>query len=109
MQVRIADPAGYCYGVNRAVRKAEQALDEGKPVATLGPIIHNTDVVNALQKRGARIISEVSELHPGEYVVIRSHGVARRVYDEIHEKGNPVIDATCPYVKRIHHIVAEET
>ncbi len=109
MQVRIADTAGYCYGVNRAVRKAEQALDEGKSVATLGPIIHNTDVVNALQERGARIISEVSELKPGEYVVIRSHGVARNVYDEIHMKGNPIIDATCPYVKRIHHIVAEET
>lgn len=109
MQIRTAKSAGFCYGVSRAVKKAEQALDEGKPVATLGPIIHNTDVVNAMQERGARIISKVSELKSGEYVVIRSHGVAKNIYDEIHVLGNPVIDATCPYVKRIHDIVAEET
>lgn len=109
MQIRTAKSAGFCYGVSRAVKKAEQALAEGKSVATLGPIIHNTDVVNAMQERGARIISKVSELKPDEYVVIRSHGVAKNIYDEIHALGNPVIDATCPYVKRIHDIVAEET
>lgn len=62
-----------------------------------------------MQSRGARIIQDVSELRPEEYVVIRSHGVPKAVYDQIHSLGNPVLDATCPFVKRIHNIVAEET
>ena len=86
-----------------------KALDEEKPVATLGPIIHNTDVVNDMIAKGARVIQDVSELRPDEYVVIRSHGVEKTVYDEIHALGNPVIDATCPFVRRIHQIVAKET
>ena len=86
-----------------------QALKQHKPVATLGSIIHNTDVVKDMQSRGARIIQDVSELRPNEYVVIRSHGVPKAVYDQIHLLGNPVLDATCPFVKRIHKIVAEET
>lgn len=109
MNIKTAKSAGFCYGVNRAVNKVDKALAEGKPVATLGPIIHNTDVVNDMQERGARIISQVSELRPEEYVVIRSHGVGKNIYDEIRALGNPVIDATCPYVKRIHDIVAKET
>ena len=86
-----------------------KALEQHKPVATLGPIIHNQDVVNDMQRKGARIIQDVSELHPGESVVIRSHGVEKAVYDKIAALGNPVIDATCPFVRRIHKIVADET
>ena len=109
MKIKVAESAGFCFGVNRAVNMVYQALEQHKPVATLGPIIHNTDVVNDMKTRGARIIQDVSELRPDEYVVIRSHGVEKAVYDRIHALGNPVIDATCPFVRRIHKIVAEET
>ena len=108
-KITVSKSAGFCFGVNRAVQMVYQALEEGKKVATLGPIIHNTDVVNDMIARGARIIDDVSELQPGEYVVIRSHGVGSRIYDEIAQRGNPVIDATCPFVSRIHKIAAEKT
>ncbi|MBR7084695.1 MAG: 4-hydroxy-3-methylbut-2-enyl diphosphate reductase, partial [Oscillospiraceae bacterium] len=109
MKIKVAESAGFCFGVDRAVNLVYQALKQHKPVATLGSIIHNTDVVKDMQSRGARIIQDVSELRPNEYVVIRSHGVPKAVYDQIHLLGNPVLDATCPFVKRIHKIVAEET
>ncbi len=108
-KITVSKSAGFCFGVNRAVQMVYQALEEGKKVATLGPIIHNTDVVNDMIARGARIIDDVSELEPGEHVVIRSHGVGSRIYEEIAQRGNPVIDATCPFVSRIHKIAAEKT
>lgn len=108
MQITVSESAGFCFGVNRAVQMVYKALEQGKPVATLGPIIHNNDVVSDMIRRGARIIESPSELQPDEYVVIRSHGVAREVYEEIAALGNPVIDATCPFVKRIHDIVAQK-
>jgi len=109
LQITVAKSAGFCFGVNRAVQMVYEALERSEPVATLGPIIHNKDVVNDMVKRGARIIEDISELRPGEHVVIRSHGVGRQVYEEIAKLGNPVIDATCPFVARIHKIVAEKT
>ena len=108
-KITVSESAGFCFGVNRAVQMVYQALEEGKKVATLGPIIHNTDVVNDMIARGARIIDDVSELEPEEYVVIRSHGVGKDTYDAIEKLGNPVIDATCPFVSRIHKIAAEKT
>ncbi|MCR5717620.1 MAG: bifunctional 4-hydroxy-3-methylbut-2-enyl diphosphate reductase/30S ribosomal protein S1 [Oscillospiraceae bacterium] len=108
-KITVSGSAGFCFGVNRAVNLVYEALSQGKKVATLGPIIHNTDVVNDMSRRGARIISDISELLPDEYVVIRSHGVGRDVYDAIAKLGNPVIDATCPFVSRIHRIAAEKT
>lgn len=108
-KLTVSRSAGFCFGVDRAVQMVYQALEEGKQVATLGPIIHNTDAVNDMIARGARIIHEVSELRPGEHVVIRSHGVGRKVYEEIEKLGNPIIDATCPFVARIHKIAAEKT
>lgn len=108
-KLTVSKSAGFCFGVDRAVQMVYKALEEGKPVATLGPIIHNTDVVNDMISRGARIIDDVSELREGEYVVIRSHGVGRKIYEEIAKRGNPVIDATCPFVARIHKIAAEQT
>ena len=108
-KLTVAKSAGFCFGVNRAVQMVYEALGEGKPVATLGPIIHNTDVVNDMIAKGARVIDDVDALRPGEYVVIRSHGVERAVYEKIAQRGNPVIDATCPFVRRIHKIVAEKT
>ena len=108
-KVTVAKSAGFCFGVDRAVKMVYEELEKGTKVATLGPIIHNQDVVNDMQKRGARIISSVDELEPDETVVIRSHGVGREVYEQIAEKSSRMLDATCPFVSRIHKIVSEKT
>ena len=108
-EVTVAKSAGFCFGVDRAVKMVYGELEKNTKVATLGPIIHNQDVVNDMQKKGARIVSDVDELEPDETVVIRSHGVGRRIYEKIAEKGNRMLDATCPFVSRIHKIVAEKT
>ncbi len=107
--VTVAKSAGFCFGVDRAVKMVYNELEHNQRVATLGPIIHNTDVVNDMKKRGARVIEDVEELLPGETVVIRSHGVGRDVYDKIAEKGCRMLDATCPFVAKIHKIVDEKT
>lgn len=109
VQITVAKTAGFCFGVDRAVKLVYAELEKGGRVATLGPIIHNADVVNDMIAKGARIVSSVEELEPGERVVIRSHGVGRKIYEQIAEKGNPLIDATCPFVARIHKIVAEQS
>lgn len=108
-KVTVAKSAGFCFGVDRAVKMVYSELERNSGVATLGPIIHNQDVVNDMQKKGARIINSVDELKEGETVVIRSHGVGRDVYREIEKKGNRMLDATCPFVSRIHKIVAEKS
>ncbi len=106
--ITVAESSGFCFGVNRAVKMVYDELSKNTRVATLGPIIHNQDVVSDMEKHGARIINDVSELNKDEVVVIRSHGVAQSVYDAIAEKGNRLIDATCPFVARIHRIVSEK-
>ncbi len=108
-KVTVAKSAGFCFGVDRAVQMVYNELEKGTKVATLGPIIHNQDVVNDMEKRGARIIDSVDELEPDETVVIRSHGVGRDVYEKIRQKGNRMLDATCPFVSKIHKIVARKT
>ena len=108
-KVTVAKSAGFCFGVDRAVKMVYVELEKGTRVATLGPIIHNQDVVDDMTAKGARIISSVDELEEGETVVIRSHGVGREVYRQIEAKGNRMLDATCPFVSRIHHIVSEKT
>lgn len=108
-KITVAKSAGFCFGVDRAVQMVYNELDKGTKVATLGPIIHNQDVVNDMAKRGARIINTVDELQPDETVVIRSHGVGREVYEQIQRKGNRMLDATCPFVSKIHKIVDRKT
>ncbi len=108
-RVTVAKSAGFCFGVDRAVKMVYGELEKNSRVATLGPIIHNQDVVNDMTARGARIINSVDELRDGETVVIRSHGVGREVYEQIAARGNRMLDATCPFVSRIHKIVAEKT
>ncbi|HPY85167.1 MAG TPA: bifunctional 4-hydroxy-3-methylbut-2-enyl diphosphate reductase/30S ribosomal protein S1 [Ruminococcus flavefaciens] len=108
-KVRVAKSAGFCFGVDRAVKMVYNELNTNTKVATLGPIIHNQDVVSDMQAKGARVIESVEELLPDETVVIRSHGVGRDVYEAIERKGNRMLDATCPFVSRIHKIVAEKT
>lgn len=109
-EIKTAKTAGFCFGVDRAVKLVYEELDKhcGK-VATLGPIIHNRDVVEDLKKRGVRIIDKVGELAESEMAVIRSHGVGKNIYNELLQKGNSYIDATCPFVSRIHKIVREKS
>ena len=97
-KVTVAKSAGFCFGVDRAEKMVYSELENNTRVATLGPIIHNQDVVNDMQAKGARIIDNVDELAPDETVVIRSHGVGRDVYEAIEAKGNRMLDATCTFV-----------
>ena len=106
MTVTVAKSAGFCFGVNRAVEMVEQAAKEGKSVATLGPIIHNRHAVSHFEKMGVSVIAAAQQAQPGQTVIIRSHGVAKAVYDELESKGVVIVDATCPFVKRIHGIVS---
>ena len=106
MSVRVAKSAGFCFGVSRAVELVEQAAQAGKQVATLGPIIHNRHVVDKFEKMGIRVINAPEEALPGETVIIRSHGVSRAVYERLENQNVEIIDATCPFVKRIHTIVS---
>ena len=105
MSVTIAESAGFCFGVSRAVDTVEKLAAEGKNVVTLGPIIHNRHVVAKFDAMGVRVIQSPQEAQPGMTVVIRSHGVTRAVCDQLASQGVEVIDATCPFVKRIHNIV----
>ncbi|MCQ2416459.1 MAG: 4-hydroxy-3-methylbut-2-enyl diphosphate reductase [Oscillospiraceae bacterium] len=107
-EIQTAKSAGFCFGVGRAVDLVYQALSEGRRVATLGPIVHNDTVVNDLEKKGARIVSSPSELAPGETLIIRAHGVPKDISRKAIAQGNPVIDATCPFVARIHRIVEQQ-
>ena len=105
MSVRVAKSAGFCFGVNRAVELVEKAANEGKKVVTLGPIIHNRHVVARFQQLGVSVIDSPEAAPEGATVVIRSHGVAKAVYEALEARGVQIIDATCPFVKRIHGIV----
>ena len=107
MSVTVAKNAGFCFGVSRAVELVEQSAASGKQVATLGPIIHNRHVVEKFEKLGVKVIGAPADARPGMTVIIRSHGVAKRVIDELETHQVEIIDATCPFVKRIHGIVAK--
>ena len=106
MSARVAKSAGFCFGVSRAVELVEKAAQEGRKVATLGPIIHNRHVVDKFEKMGVRVIETPEEALPGETVIIRSHGISRAVYERLEAQKVEIIDATCPFVKRIHTIVS---
>ena len=111
MEVIVAKTAGFCFGVKRAVDKVyEQIRHAGKPIYTYGPIIHNEEVVKDLEEKGVRVIEseeELKELHEG-IVIIRSHGVGKHVYDILEANGIEIVDATCPFVKKIHKIAQEQ-
>jgi len=103
--IEIAKTAGFCYGVKRAVDKVYEAIDEGRKIATLGPIIHNRQVVDDLEMRGVRAYDNISEIPDDVAVVIRTHGVKKSIIDAL--SGREFIDLTCPFVAKIHKIVKE--
>ena len=97
--IRLAENCGFCYGVKRAVTMAEKAADSQDLSYTLGPIIHNPQVVGRLEDNGVYAINELSDVEEGT-IIIRSHGVGPEVYEEAETRGLPVIDATCPHVQK---------
>ena len=99
MEVILADDYGFCYGVKRAIKTAKDNVDLSKPVCTLGPIIHNPQMVKALADEGIGTVNSVDEMDCGK-IIIRSHGVGPSVYDAIKAKGLELADATCPHVKK---------
>ena len=109
MEILLAKSAGFCFGVQRAVDTAYEHADE-ENVYTYGQIIHNEEVVGDLTKHGVQVIDSDDELLEikDSKVIIRSHGAEKRIYDILEAGGNTVIDATCPFVKKIHNIVREE-
>ena len=111
MQVTVAKTAGFCFGVKRAVDMVKEQAVSGKKVYTYGPIIHNEEVTNELARMGVQVISEKDEwntLQKGT-IVIRSHGVTRAEEEKMRQLGFEVVDATCPFVKKIHRIVEEQS
>ncbi len=111
-KVTLAKTAGFCFGVQRAVEMVYTEADKGKKVVTLGPIIHNEQVVSDLEKRGVSVIDETALSDEsvdlsGATVVIRSHGVSKSVYEKLRQKKCEIVDSTCPFVKKIHDTVQE--
>lgn len=114
MKVELAACAGFCFGVKRAVDTVCEQLKTGKKIYTYGPIVHNEEVVKDLEAQGVTVLNskeELMNLKPSSdqpvALVIRAHGVPKEIYDVLKEKGMECIDATCPFVKRIHKIVEE--
>lgn len=113
MEVRLAKTAGFCFGVRRAVDTVYEQVNscEGEKIYTYGPIIHNDEVVKDLKSKGVGVLNTLEELEALNegIVIIRSHGVAKKVYDILEKRGVKCVDATCPFVKKIHRIVEKES
>ena len=111
MEITMAKSAGFCFGVKRAVDTVYEQIGTNEKVYTYGPIIHNTEVVEDLAAKGVEVIQSMEQLQSIKdgVVIIRSHGVAKAVYDAIERQGLKCIDATCPFVKKIHKIVSKES
>lgn len=99
MEVFLADEYGFCYGVKRAIKIAKDSIDSSQQVCTLGPIIHNPQMVKSLADEGIGSVKSVDDMNSGK-IIIRSHGVGPKVYAKIKEKGLKLADATCPHVKK---------
>ena len=111
MEIIVADKSGFCFGVKRAVDSVYEQINKGGKIYTFGPIIHNEQVVDELEKQGVGVINSEAELKDVAEgtVIIRSHGVTRHIYELIEKQGLRVVDATCPFVKKIHGIVERES
>ena len=108
-EITLAEKAGFCFGVDRAIKLIEKLASEGRKVATLGPIIHNAQVIEDLEKRGVKVVESPSEVEPDAILVLRTHGVTQEVLREVEESGCEFIDAACPFVKKIHKIVLDNS
>ena len=111
MKIRVAKTAGFCFGVRNALEITEKEWEQNprQALRTYGPLIHNRDVTDDLERRGIQIINEPRQAQPGDRVVIRAHGVGKDVYEQLRQRGAAVVDATCPFVRKIHRIVEEHS
>ncbi len=111
MEVKLATTAGFCFGVKRAVDMVYEQIGKEEPIYTYGPIIHNEEVVKELESKGVKVLNTTDDIRKLEKgtIIIRSHGITKSVYNLIEEQGLNCIDATCPFVKRIHKIVEKES
>jgi len=112
MNVTLAKSAGFCFGVKRAVNMVYEEINKADaPIYTYGPIIHNEEVVKDFKKKGVIVVSDLTELKtlPKGKVIIRSHGISRKEYEHIEENGFEIVDATCPFVRKIHRLVDEHS
>lgn len=110
MEVTVAKSAGFCFGVKRAVDMVYEEAKKNTKVYTLGPIIHNEQVVQDLESKGVQVLHSIDELKEEEdaVVIIRSHGITKQMQDALEKKDISIVDATCPFVKKIHNIVHEK-
>ena len=106
-ELKVAQSAGFCFGVSRSVKMAEQMLSEESSCYSFGELIHNADVVSSLEQKGLRVTNDPGMLGAGDAVIIRSHGITKALCDELAATGAKLVDATCPRVKHIHNIVVE--
>jgi 4-hydroxy-3-methylbut-2-en-1-yl diphosphate reductase len=103
MRVVLAQPRGFCAGVERAIEIVERALEKyGPPIYVRHEIVHNRHVVESLRAKGARFVDELDEIPPGSVTIFSAHGVSSSVESEAADRGLPVIDATCPLVSKVH-------
>lgn len=111
MEIILAKSAGFCFGVKRAVDMVYEKIGCGQDIYTLGPIIHNDEVVGDLKAKGVKVIDDVNDISSikSGTVVIRSHGVSKDTFQILEKSGLNIVDATCPFVKKIHKIVEEES
>ena len=110
MEVTVAKSAGFCFGVKRAVEMVQEEAKKEQKVYTLGSIIHNEQVVEGFAKKGVQVLDSVDELQEDEKatVIIRSHGITKQMFQQLKQKKVRIVDATCPFVKKIHNIVQEK-
>ncbi len=109
MEIRLAKTAGFCFGVNRAVDFIYDMISRGERVCTLGPIIHNPQLIADLEEKGVKAVSSPSQVPENTTVVIRTHGVEKSIVEELERLGIPYIDLTCPFVMKIHRIIRENS
>ena len=113
MEIRLANTAGFCFGVKRAVETVYEQVNicNDEPIYTYGPIIHNDEVIKDMQEKGVEVIQSEEELKQltSGVVIIRSHGVPKRIHKILEERNIRCVDATCPFVKKIHRIVEKES
>lgn len=110
-EVVLSENAGFCFGANRGYNAVKDAISEGIPIYTYGPILNNSFIVKGFEEKGVKVINDLSELDslPKGKIIIRSHGVSKAEYEILSKSGFDIFDATCPFVKRIHRIVEKES
>ena len=109
MEIKLAKTAGFCFGVNRAVDMLYKMVEDGEKVCTLGPIIHNPQVIDDLAEKGVVIIDSEKDVPENTKVVIRTHGVEKQVIDSLKQRNVDYCDATCPFVRKIHKIITDNS